>query len=117
MMKKLWVDDLRDPAEHVQGEWEWAKNSDEAFRQLSSNTYDIVSLDNDLGEETEGKDIFNWIEQRLHWRDVELSRLKTIYIHSSNSEAVRYMLSARVQFKDRYDIVVRVIGSSITSKT
>lgn len=114
MMKKLWVDDLRNPVEHVEGEWTWAKNSNEAFRELSSNTYEVVSLDNDLGEDTEGKDIFNWIEQRLHWRDIELSRLKTIYIHSSNGEAVRYMLGARVNFKERYGIAVRVIGSSIT---
>lgn len=110
MTKKLWVDDLRDPTMHVQGEWTWAKTSEAAFRELATNAYTVVSLDNDLGEETEGKDIFNWIEERLYLQDIDLSRLKAIYLHSSNVEAVRYMHQARDHFKCRYGIDVRVMG-------
>lgn len=110
---KLWVDDLRDPSVYVSGDWVWAKTSKEAFKELSSNKYDTVSLDNDLGEETEGKDIFNWIEQRLYWQDIDLSHLNTIYVHSSNVEAVRYILGAKDAMKSRFGIDVSIIKTDM----
>lgn len=112
MTDKLWVDDIRDPTEHVSGDWEWAKTSDEAFAELSTNKYSTISLDNDLGEEIEGIHIFDWIEERLYWKDIDLSNLKTIYIHSSNIEAVRRILGAKHIMKDKYNITVAVIKSS-----
>lgn len=113
MTNKLWIDDLRDPTNHVDGEWVWAKTSNEAYKYLSSNKFEVISLDNDLGEPVEGIHIFDWIEERLYWKDIELSRLKTIYVHSSNVRAVKRILSARDIMKEKYDINVAVIGSSI----
>jgi hypothetical protein len=113
MTNKLWVDDLRDPTNHVEGEWTWAKTSKEAFQHLKSNSFEVVSLDNDLGEPTEGIHIFDWIEERLYWKDIDLDNLKAIYVHSSNVEAVRRILSAKHNMKSKYGIQVAVIGGSI----
>lgn len=112
MTDKLWVDDLRDPKVHVSGDWHWAKNSEEAFQELKTNKYSVVSLDNDLGEETEGIHIFDWIEERLYWKDIDLSNLKTIYVHSSNIQAVRRILGAKTIMRDKYGIDLAVIKSS-----
>lgn len=113
MSNMLWVDDLRNPEEFVKGEWVWAKNSSEAFRELQTNKYEIVSLDNDLGEDVEGKDIFNWIEQRLYWKDIELSKLKKIYVHSSNVNAVKYIMNAKHIMRDKYNIEINIINNDI----
>lgn len=112
MNNKLWVDDIRDPEVHVNGSWDWARTSEEAFEMLKSNQYEIVSLDNDLGEATEGIHIFDWIEQRLYWKDIDLSRLKTIYIHSSNVSAVRHIMGAKTIMNDKYGINLSVIKTS-----
>ena len=109
MSKKLWVDDMRDPSQHVNDDWTWVKNSTDAFREISSNKYSIISLDNDLGEDVEGKHIFNWIEERLYWKDIDLTNLKEISIHSSNIEAVRYIMGAKSIMKEKYGIDVYVI--------
>ena len=112
MSNMLWVDDLRDPKEYVKGDWTWAKTSADAFKELTTNNYSTVSLDNDLGEDVEGKDIFNWIEERLYWRDIELTNLTTIYVHSSNTQAVRYIMGAKEVMK-KYDITIKIINSDI----
>ncbi len=113
MSNMLWVDDLRNPEEFVKGDWHWVKNSADAFKALQTNNYEIVSLDNDLGEETEGKDIFNWIEQRLYWKDIELSKLKKIYVHSSNVAAVRQIMGAKAVMRSKYNIEINIINSDI----
>jgi len=113
MSLQLWVDDLRDPNDYVKGDWVWAKTSEEAFKHLSSNKFEVLSLDNDLGEEVEGKDIFNWIEERLYWNDIDLSKLKVIYVHSSNTNAVKYILNAKHIFWDRYKIRLTLINNEI----
>lgn len=113
MSNMLWVDDLRNPEEFVKGDWHWVKNSADAFNALKTNNYEIVSLDNDLGEETEGKDIFNWIEQRLYWKDIELSKLKKIYVHSSNVAAVRQIMGAKAVMQSKYNIEINIINSDI----
>lgn len=113
MSNMLWVDDLRNPEEFVKGEWVWVKTSADAIKELQKNKYEVVSLDNDLGEEMEGKDIFNWIEQRLYWKDIELTKLKRIYVHSSNVGAVRYIMNARNIMRDKYKIEINIINSDI----
>ena len=113
MLNKLWVDDIRDPTSHVNGDWVWAKTSKEAFDYIKSNTFSVISLDNDLGESIEGIHIFDWIEERLYWKDINLNKLDTIYVHSSNIQAVRRIMSAKDNMKTKYGIRVGVIGGSI----
>ena len=53
----------------------------------------ILSLDNDLGENlTEGRKIIDWIDEQVHLNS-EFVLPDTIYIHSDNGPAVKYMRS------------------------
>lgn len=68
-MKGLWVDDIRKiPSDYKN--WDLATSYDEAIKLLSTNDYDVVSLDHDLasfdkeGNERTGYDIVKWLVQR-----------------------------------------------------
>lgn len=67
-MKGLWVDDIRKLPTDYTG-WDVARSYREAVELLSSNTYDVVSLDHDIasyedGKERTGYDLVKWIVQR-----------------------------------------------------
>lgn len=68
-MKSLWVDDIRNPIAGFPGDI--ARSYDEAIRLLSTNDYQIIFLDHDLGDysgeegrERTGYDIVWWLAER-----------------------------------------------------
>lgn len=88
---KIWLDDVRDPAEHGYIGWEWVKTAHEAIERLSEGYVEAISLDHDLGihstlgmphaEET-GYGVACWIEDRTEddWNYFP----PKIYVHSDN---------------------------------
>lgn len=92
----LWVDDIRKPRNFIDyaGRVKWAENFEEAvgFLHAYKPLITEISLDNDLGEDKQGKDVLLVIEEMVFQGD--LPALKTIYIHSHNPAAVRSMQSA-----------------------
>lgn len=68
---KLWIDDERNPANHVEDSdsWTWAKSADEAIKHLSTGLVDTVSFDHDLGEPKDtnnGYQVIKWIEEQVY---------------------------------------------------
>lgn len=105
-MNKLWVDDLRDPTDYVGEGWKWVKTYDAAIDVIQSHQFETIALDNDLGEEKEGCDIFNFIEDALSNEESFVDQLHQIYIHSSNISAVNKMMGAKNIFKEKYNITI-----------
>lgn len=105
-MKILWVDDLRDPYVFMNFKQDvtWAKTYESAIKILTNEDFDIIYLDNDLGNEDgfQGKHVFNYIEELLYFK--KQCDLTMIYIHSDNSSAVRTMLSAKDNIKIKYNV-------------
>lgn len=69
---KLWLDDIRDPAQHGCIGWVWAKTADEAIAWLATGRVQRASLDHDLDmlatlgdtpRERTGYDVVCWMEQ------------------------------------------------------
>lgn len=91
-MKKLWLDDIRDPAEWIGPDWKekgwvWAKDYDEAIAYLSHGHIIAASLDNDLGPwpMKEGRHVLLWmIENKIR---PELG----VMTHSANPVASQRM--------------------------
>lgn len=76
---KLWIDDLRTPPSG----WTWAKTPDEAIDIINtSNKIDAISLDHDLGEDSDG--------QSLSTRPVLLFLIENeipvgeVFVHTAN---------------------------------
>jgi len=107
-MTKLFLDDGRDPREwlphmgwfrgrdlaELDG-WIWVRSAPEAIDFLAGNDVNEVSLDHDLGEETEvgtGYDVLRWIEERTASDDAY--QPPAIHIHTSNIGARDRMESA-----------------------
>ena len=70
-MKNLYVDDIRElPSLYQIEQWDVARTYDDAISLLSTNTYNLVSLDHDIasydndGNEQTGYTIAKWIVQR-----------------------------------------------------
>lgn len=104
-MRVLFVDDNQDRFEvlrrftRTEIEIVWAKTSYEAIRILKTQTFDVVCLDHDLGEEhtlptKDGMDIVYWvIDDELGGKFPWLTRAVFI-IHSWNSPAAGRMRDA-----------------------
>lgn len=107
-MKKLWVDDLRNPLDFVDEGWEWEPSFYGASKMIQENNYEEISLDNDLGDELgrEGKDILNRIEFWLYCNEDFLSNLKKIYVHTANPVAANVMMSVKENFQSKFGIEV-----------
>lgn len=71
---RLWLDDLRDPAEHRPGEdWLWVKTVAEAIAVLESQPVSHLGIDNDLGEGVpEGYTLANWMGREAVWPSEEI---------------------------------------------
>lgn len=85
---KLWLDDERDPAQHLKDpeNWTWAKNADDAIKHLSNGSVDEISLDHDLGEPKDtnnGYRVINWIEEQVY-TNPSYTPPTTIRIHTQN---------------------------------
>lgn len=112
MRTLLWLDDLHDPYKfpHITDKYPliiWARNYDEFTEYFDSFLIHAVSLDNDLGEEMEGKDCLRYVESVMF--DSPTLPLREINIHSHNSSAVDYMYSSKESLKEKYDIDVTKI--------
>ena len=83
MLNKLWLDDCRPAPE----DWTWHFHVDDMIddiRWLMSHgkTIEIISLDNDLGEqEKEGYKVLDWLESLQ--KPIDFS----VHIHSANPVA------------------------------
>ena len=74
-MKVLYVDDIRFPHQ-IGAEITVARTYDEAIQYID-NSYDIISLDHDLGEEKTGYDIAKYIVENQ-------IKVRAVVIHSAN---------------------------------
>lgn len=108
-MIKLWVDDLRDPEKFLQDKKYlegviWAKTYFTAVEFIKSHEehINVIHLDNDLGEEKEGKHIFNLVETMLN--DGKFPNLLEIIVHSSNYPASNNIMSAKDIIWDKYKV-------------
>jgi hypothetical protein len=105
---KVWLDDERDPVEWLPsirwfrgrdaaelGEWVWTKTAPDAIALLDADVVTEMSLDHDLGEETDvgsGYDVLVWIEERVALD--ETYGPPVIHVHTSNLGARDRMTSA-----------------------
>lgn len=111
---KLWVDDERDPVKFTgEDDWLWAKTYDQAIDALNQYSFEIISLDNDLGMNEEdnddgyqGRHVFIFIEQLLFECNEKVSELKEVRVHSSNPVAVREIMSTKDNMRFRFNIQV-----------
>lgn len=90
-MKKLWIDDVRDPGEG----WVWKKTWAESLGEIATHidSYQVISFDHDLGNEYhDGYDLLtfieNWVNQGL------VRRLPKLEVHSANPVGYARMMSA-----------------------
>lgn len=84
---KLWLDDIRDPAQFGYIGWTWVKSADEAIALLASGRVSKASLDHDLtvrqtigyadGEKT-GYDVVRWMDEHGVWPP------EGVQVHSAN---------------------------------
>jgi hypothetical protein len=93
-MKKLWIDDLRDPPDDT---WEVVRTAHRALCLLEDNEYEEVSFDNDLGFDSlygnkmlEGRNILGWLRFRQSHGLYVPPKLK---VHTSNPDAAQAMES------------------------
>ena len=91
-MKKIWLDDLRTPPD---ASWLWAKTAPEAVDHLANGRVERISLNHDLGNDTEGTGytVASWLEEcgaQGLWELVP----STILVHSANPVGIQKMLAA-----------------------
>lgn len=96
----LWVDDERLPMNFLSGLSKFkkvlvAKDTKSAMMFIDRDKEIIthIHLDNDLGEQKEGRDIFNTIEAMVFFKD--FPTLESIAVHTSNPAAADSMMSAK----------------------
>lgn len=111
---KVWIDDMRNPADYGQADAIWFKTSQEAIEFLNdpAKLYRRVtewSFDNDLGEDSdqEGYDVFLHLEELLFFGKPCFGS-PLIFVHTSNPAAAeKFMLAEESML--RYDIqMIRV---------
>jgi hypothetical protein len=62
-------------------EWDVAINYAEAIQYLMENSYDLITLDHDLGEIKTGYDVANWLENSIVNGNIIHSEIRC---HSAN---------------------------------
>lgn len=97
---RVWIDDLRDPADYGYPDAIWLKNEAEYIVFLAECLMDDlvddisdIHFDNDLGEVREGYDIFVSLEEDLF--NGNFKGLRNIYVHTSNPSAAQKFMLAR----------------------
>ena len=96
----IYLDDVRDaPPGYVlfQTAEELIQFLETAAEQ--NHEIEVLSLDNDLGREMEGRHVLNWMEEYKFFHP-EYCLPKKIIIHSSNGVARQYMNSILKKFKE-----------------
>lgn len=87
----LWVDDVRIPPDYyaVTKKWDVARDYQEAIDLLEKNTYEVISLDHDMGYGPTGLDVLKFMEKKGIWPN-------EIVVHSENpvgKEAMKNFIS------------------------
>lgn len=119
---KLWLDDIFPPTVSSvypdDKDWLWVKNYNSFIEAVEKheNEIELISYDNDLGEEKEGSHCFNFMESVLH--DGYLANLKCVILHSDNTGAVNLLLTAKDSLDRHFNISLerhRRITSSLAA--
>lgn len=85
MKKLLWLDDFRNPAEYIVGDYDivWVKNYEDFCKYISENGLpDIICFDHDLGEEKSGCDCAKFVVNYCQEHNLDIPSYD---IQSSNS--------------------------------
>lgn len=106
----IWLDDLRDPKDYGCPDALWIKNSVDFNILLidclikdKDDDIEAIHFDNDLGEETEGYDLFLKVEEDVY--KGKLKGLKKIFVHTSNPSAAKKFMLAKESFS-RYGVSI-----------
>ena len=107
-MSVLWLDDLRNPKDYgVVGAF-WTKSYSLFKKDLCSKTKNVkeIHLDHDLGNDSDGTgyNAILLIEEMLYGN--MLTKLETIYIHTSNPSAASKMMAVKDLWKNRFGVNV-----------
>jgi len=84
MKKLIWLDDFRDPADYVSGDYEiiWIKNYEDFCLNIEENGLpDIICFDHDLGEEMTGYDAAKYV---VNYCQQHNCNIPEYHIQSSN---------------------------------
>ncbi|QPB12220.1 hypothetical protein [Providencia phage PSTCR5] len=109
----LWVDDERLPMNFLTELNHFKKilvaqdsKSAMMFIDRDKELITHIHLDNDLGEQVEGRDIFNTVEAMVFFE--EFPALESITVHTSNPAAAESMMSAKKFLADMGVTLTRV---------
>lgn len=96
---KIWLDDLRPASDG----WIHVHSPKEAIFYLCNYPIDEISLDHDLGEETEGNgnDVLLWIEEKTATDKNYIPPF--INVHSMN-------ISAQMKMKEGIKAIMRIVA-------
>lgn len=93
---KLWLDDIRNPADHGYIGFHWVKTAEEAIATLKSGDVTFASLDHDLSmeatlgnwrNEVTGYEVLCWCEENDCWP------CDGVQVHSMNPVGRQRMLA------------------------
>lgn len=97
---RIWLDDLRDPKDYGYLDAIWVKNAIDFKLQLiecllmdDGDSLKAIHFDNDIGEKTEGYDLFLKVEEIIHAG--KFKGLKEIFVHTSNPGAANKFMLAK----------------------
>lgn len=97
---RVWIDDLRDPADYGYPDAIWLKNEAQYIVFLAECLMDDlvddisdIHFDNDLGEVREGYHIFETLEKDIF--EGNFKGLKRIYVHTTNPGAANKFMLAK----------------------
>jgi len=77
--RRLWLDDVRPPPPG----WTWAKTARWAISELYNQSYDMVSLDHDLGPgDGNGGEVLRFLESKAYGDPSFF--IPRIFIHTTN---------------------------------
>lgn len=103
-MKSLWLDDVRTPPTP---DWVWVRTSLDAIKALRAETFEVISLDHDLGEDAgTGYDVLQYLEAEVY-RNPEYQAPKLIVVHTANPVA-------RVRMEQAVASIERLKGANKT---
>lgn len=88
-MVNIWIDDLRNPKDFVEGDWIWIKNSADAIKTLEEFKNDgvvvrAISFDHDLGGDDTTRPVVLWMCMNDFWPN-------SWFVHSSNPPGVEWL--------------------------
>ena len=104
-MKVLYVDDIRFPEyfHQIGAEITVARTYNEAIQYID-DSYDIISLDHDLGEEKTGYDIAKWIVEQDILGNISIPEDFQFHVHSANPVGkinIEKYLTNYINFKNK----------------